>query len=567
MAEQHGEREHWRTRIGLVLAMAGNAIGLGNFLRFPGQAANNGGGAFMIPYFISLVLMAIPLMWLEWAQGRFGGARGHGTTPGMFQAMWRSPAAKYVGVLGLFIPTIILIYYTYIGSWTIGYGLYSLMGRLPKVDPTVLHESMTPEEISQKILQPFDEFRTTYTGKPRGEWLQVQPFTYIVFLAVLLLSTWLLARGISGGIERLAKVAMPLLFGLAVLLVARLLTLGHPVSPHYSPLQGLAFLWEPQWFIERNGKQVFVLLDPQTWLAAAGQIFFTLSLGMGAIQCYASYLKEDEDVMLTGLSTTAANEFAEVILGGSIAIPAAAAFFGVAAAQVIASQGSFYLGFTSMPAIFGFLPLGNLLGFLWFFLLFLAALTSIVAMAQPMMAFLEDEFGLTRQRAAAGLGVFWLLSSHLCILLQGSWQVMDFWSGTFGPPLLAFVEVIIMMWIFGGERMWEEMHRGAQLRAPRFFYYTAKYITPLFLGLILGTWVYQNIVQPILKGTVLQQALEGVKVGWAVWVTRGFLILVFVAMLAAVAWVWRGARLCSFCGSAVREAEATTCSHCGRELA
>jgi len=567
MAEQHREREHWRTRIGMVLAIAGNAIGLGNFLRFPGQAATNGGGAFMIPYFISLVLMAIPLMWLEWAQGRFGGARGHGTTPGMFQAMWRSPAAKYVGVLGLFIPTVILIYYTYIGSWTIGYGLYSLMGRLPKVDPTVLHESMTPEEISQKILQPFEEFRTTYTGKPRGEWLQVQPFTYIVFLAVLLLSIWLLAQGVSGGIERLAEVAMPLLFGLAILLVARILTLGHPVSPHYSPLQGLAFLWEPQWFIERNGKQVFVLLDPQTWLAAAGQIFFTLSLGMGAIQCYASYIKEDEDVMLTGLSTTSANEFAEVILGGSIAIPAAAAFFGMAAAQVIASQGSFYLGFTSMPAIFGFLPLGNLLGFLWFFLLFLAALTSIVAMAQPMMAFLEDEFGLTRKQAAAGLGVFWLLSSHLCIFLQGSWQVMDFWSGTFGPPLLAFVEVIIMMWIFGGERMWEEMHRGAQLRAPRFFYYTAKYITPLFLGLILGTWVYQNIVQPILKGTVLQQALEGVKVGWAVWVTRSFLILVFIAMLAAVAWVWRGARLCSFCGSAVREAGATTCSHCGRELA
>ena len=537
--KNHKKREHWQSKIGLVLAMAGNAIGLGNFLRFPGKAACNGGGAFMIPYFISLILMAIPLMWLEWAQGRYGGIRGHGTTPGIFQAMWKNPVAKYIGVLGLFIPTVILIYYTYIGSWTLGYGIYSLLDLLPKVNPSSLHPDMGSQEISRVILQPFDEFRNMYTGIPHGEFLHVQSFTYAVFIFVLLLSIWVLARGVSRGIEVMAKIAMPILFVFGTVLVIRVLTLGHPVTEQYSSMNGFAFLWEPKWFIERDGRQIFVLLDVQTWLEAAGQVFFTLSLGFGAIQCYASYLRENDDVVLSGLATTSANEFAEVIMGGSIAIPAAAAFFGIASTQVIASQGSFYLGFTSMPAIFGFLPGGNFLGFLWFILLFLAAFTSIVAMAQPMIAFLEDEIGITREKAAILLGIFWFLSSHLCIYLRGGWQVMDFWAGTFGPPFLAFAEVVIIMWIFGGKKIWDEMHRGAHLRAPFFFFYTAKYITPLFLGVIFTAWIYQNIALPLFKGTLFQKALEGVDMGWSVWIIRIFLVTLFSGMCVTVWLVWK----------------------------
>lgn len=538
--KKNSKREHWKTKLGLVLAMSGNAIGLGNFLRFPGKAAENGGGAFMIPYFIAFLLMAIPVMWLEWTQGRFGGMKGHGTTPGMFQAMWKSRAAKYIGVIGIFIPTVIVVYYTYIGSWTLGFSIYSLLDMLPKVDQSVLHPGMSHQEISQVILRPFDEFRVGYTGAAAGEFLKVHFFTYFVFISVLILSVWLLMRGISRGIEILAKIAMPMLFVIAVILVVRVFTLGHPVSGEYGPLNGLAFLWEPKWFIERNGQEVFVLLDPKTWLEAAGQMFFTLSLGFGAIQCYASYLYRDDDVVLTGMATTSANEVAEVVLGGSLAIPAAAAFFGIAAAQVIASQGSFYLGFTSIPAVFGFLPAGNFLGALWFFLLFLAALTSIVAMAQPMIAFLEDEIGFTRRQAAIVLGIFWFISSHICIYLRGGWQVMDFWAGTFGPPLLAFIEVILMMWIFGGDKIWKEMHRGAAFQVPRVFYYTAKYITPLFLGVILFTWFYQNIAIPIVKGSFLQVALEGVEMGWAVWATRSFLVFMFVGLCVLVYLAWRG---------------------------
>src|SRR5687768_2812722 len=118
--------EAWASRMGLILAMAGNAVGLGNFLRFPRQAAVNGGGSFMITYFIALLLLGIPLMWIEWGVGRNGGRFRKGHIPGMFAAIWKHPAAKYLGVIGMVIPLVIMIYYTYIESWTLAFSWYSL---------------------------------------------------------------------------------------------------------------------------------------------------------------------------------------------------------------------------------------------------------------------------------------------------------------------------------------------------------------------------------------------------------------------------------------------------------
>ena len=110
---QINEREQWGSKIGLILAVAGNAVGLGNFLRFPVQAAQNGGGAFMIPYFIFFLILGIPLMWIEWGIGRHGGKFGHGSAPGMFDVIWKNKAAKYFGSLGLIISLVIMIYYTF----------------------------------------------------------------------------------------------------------------------------------------------------------------------------------------------------------------------------------------------------------------------------------------------------------------------------------------------------------------------------------------------------------------------------------------------------------------------
>ncbi|RKY63224.1 MAG: sodium:calcium symporter, partial [Candidatus Latescibacterota bacterium] len=116
------EREKWGSKLGVILAVAGSAVGLGNFLRFPVQAVKNGGGAFMIPYFISLFLLGLPLMWIEWTIGRYGGGFGHGTAPGIFHSLWKKNRfIKYFGVIGIFGPIAIFIYYTYIESWLLGY--------------------------------------------------------------------------------------------------------------------------------------------------------------------------------------------------------------------------------------------------------------------------------------------------------------------------------------------------------------------------------------------------------------------------------------------------------------
>jgi SNF family Na+-dependent transporter len=476
-------REAWATRIGLILAMAGNAVGLGNFLRFPVEAAKNGGGAFMIPYFVALLLLGIPLMWVEWAIGRRGGSQhGHGSTPGMFQALAKRPWVKYLGVIGLFNPLVVLIYYTYVESWTMAYSVFSVTGR---------YLGITSRKEMGDFLGSFQGYASSGFEFPAT--------AYFFLLITLGINVWVLYRGISGGIERLAKIAMPLLFLFALVLAGRVLTLGtpDPAHPDRSVANGLAYLWNPDFS---------QLSNSGAWLAAAGQIFFTLSLGMGSIQCYASYLKRNDDLALTGLTTAATNEFAEVILGASIAIPVAVAFFGLAETQSIAAAGSFDIGFMSMPIIFQKIPLGHLFGCLWFGLLFFAGITSSVAMGQPIMAFLQEEFGWSRHKAALALAAAVFLFIQPVVFFQPFMNEMNFWAGTFGLAVFALIEVILFAWVFGMDRAWEEITRGADIKVPRVFYYVIRYITPLYLVFILGFWTVQQAIPTLRMEGVAEAA-------------------------------------------------------------
>jgi NSS family neurotransmitter:Na+ symporter len=206
------EKEQWGSRFGLILAVAGNAIGLGNFLRFPVQAASNGGGAFMIPYFIAFLLLGIPLMWVEWGIGRHGGKYGHGSAPGMFDVLWKHPIAKYMGVMGLFISMVILIYYTYIESWTLGYSIFSMTGLY----------------LGEDSLDSMRGFLASYQGLEEGEHFSSMWTAYGLMLFTFMVNFFVLWKGLSAGIEKLAKFAMPMLFVFAVILLVRVFTLGVP---------------------------------------------------------------------------------------------------------------------------------------------------------------------------------------------------------------------------------------------------------------------------------------------------------------------------------------------------
>ncbi|MGH7371838.1 MAG: sodium-dependent transporter, partial [Candidatus Methylomirabilales bacterium] len=470
-------RERWGTKIGLILALAGNAIGIGNFLRFPVQAAQNGGGAFMIPYFVALVLMGIPLMWVECAIGRMGGRYGHGHTAGMFGLLWQHRYAKYLGILGLFIPFTIALYYIYITAWTVAYGYFSLTGD---------YFDVTSREAMGAYLRGFQ-------GVESNQYFSGMGTAYIFFLITLAISLYIVHHGVRGGIETLAKIGVPFLFLVGVVLMIRVLTFGtpDPSYPDRNVLSGLGFVWNPQ--PER-------LTDAAIWLAAAGQIFFTLSIGAGCIPTYASYMREEDDVVLTGLSTVSLNELSEVIFGGTIAITAAVVFFGLAETEAIAKGGAFNLGFQALPMIFQQIPLGALFGTLWFLLLFFAAINSLVALTEPTMALFQDGFGWSRWKSTcAVLGALFLGTQPVIFFLKhGFLDELDFWLGSFGLVVFALVEAILFAWVFGMEKGWAEIMRGAAIPVPRIFYYLIKYVTPLFLLCILVAWAIRDAPGKIL---------------------------------------------------------------------
>jgi SNF family Na+-dependent transporter len=485
MAElQSNGREAWASRIGLILAMAGNAIGLGNFLRFPVQAAQNGGGAFMIPYFIALLLLGIPLMWVEWAIGRHGGQYGYGSAAGAFGSLVKSRTgstlANFLGSLGISVPISFAIYYCYIESWTLAYSTFSITGK---------YFGILDRDSMLNFLQSFQ-------GVTISEHFAGLGTALVFYLITLSINVWVLSRGIAQGIERLAKIAMPTLFVFAIILVVRSWTLGTPDPnvPENSIINGFGYLWNPDFS---------QITKARPWLAAAGQIFFTLSIGTGSILTYASYLKRKDDIALTGLSTSITNEFCEVILGGSIAIPVAVAFFGLMETKEIAQGGAFNLGFAAMPIIFQKLPLGQIFGAMWFLLLFFAGITSSVALCSPAMAFLQDQMKLSRQKAAMVVGAA-LVACGLPVVLflgHGFLDEMDFWAGTFGLVVFAMIEVIIFAWVFGMKRAWTEINEGADIRIPGIFKFIIQFITPVYLiGLLLFWGIQDGIPVLLMRG-------------------------------------------------------------------
>ncbi len=510
-------RDTWASRFGVIMAVAGSAIGLGNFLRFPGQATSNGGGAFLIPYFVSLLVLGIPLMWIEWTIGRYGGGFGHSTAPGIFHTLWeKNRFIKYFGLIGIFGPMVIFIYYIYIESWTLGYSLFSITGKLSQIT----------EQGQMR------QFLSSFQGIVRNEHFDSILPAYTFFIATFAVNMLILFHGIKKGIERFCKIAMPLLLVFAVFMLIRVFTLGAPnqAEPTWNVVNGLGFLWNPDFS---------ALMDAKVWLAAAGQIFFTLSVGIGVILTYASYLKKGDDVALSGLSAVFTNEFAEVILGASIIIPVAFIFFGPSQTQSIAQGGIFDLGFVSMPLVINKLAFSALFGFMWFFLLFLAGVTSSISLAEPAISFMEDEFNLDRKKAVSIFLIVSFVLSHLAILFlrYGVVDELDFWGGTFCLVLFATVETILFAWVFGMERAWDEIHHGADIRIPRFYKFIIKYVTPVFLFCILGSWVFQRG-----RSVIMMEGIEAANRPYIL-LTRLLLLSLAIALGVMIKLSWRKKRL------------------------
>ena len=469
--------ESWSTQIGVILAVTGSAVGLGNFLRFPGLAAKYDGGVFLIPYFVALLLLGLPLAWAEWSMGRYGGTRGYHSSPGIFRLIWKNRAAPYLGVLGLIVPVVIYMYYVFVESWCLGYAWYYLTGAMDLGrDPVAYQNFFAAYTGSEKDASIFSSF----LGTP------------LVFLVICIaLNFFLINRGLTRGIELFCLWAMPALALCAVLVLIRVLTLGtpDPSRPELNVLNGLGQMWN----LDAAGKSLWAqLANGKMWMEAAGQIFFSLSVGFGVIITYASYMRRDDDIALSSTTAVAGNEFFEVSLGGMITIPAAFIFLGAAGAV----GGTFALGFNTLPLVFEHMPLGRWVGFLWFFLLFLAAITSSLSMLQPAIAFLQEGLGLTRTRAVAVLCGVGTAGTLLVVWFSKNLTAMDtldFWVGTFCIYLLACVQTFLFGWVFGPQRGLEELDRGADLRLPRIFTFVIRYISPVYLLVVFVAWAVQDM--------------------------------------------------------------------------
>ncbi|MFH2035889.1 MAG: sodium:calcium symporter [Candidatus Zixiibacteriota bacterium] len=460
-------KERWGTKIGVILAVAGSAVGLGNFLRFPVQAAKFDEGAFIIPYLVAVLLVGVPLMWVEWTAGRIGGLAGHSSGPGILQTLWKKNRfVKYLGISGIFGPFLIYMYYVYIESWCLAYAWYSITGHFSGISSS----------------EGFTQFLVQYTGGASTGFLAGSGPALIFFVITFALNIFVTYFGIRGGIEKLCNIALPMLMAFGIFLAISVLFVFKPFNPEWTALKGLGYIWNAD---------LTALTKPDVWMAAMGQVFFTLSVGIGVILTYASYLRRKDDVALSGLAAASTNEFAEIVLAGCIVIPAAFMFFGPNDVQSIAQSGAFNLGFVTIPQIFNQFSSGALLGFIWFFMLFLAGITSSISIVQPSIAFLEDEYKFTRQKAVK---IFAIIAFVLCLpamifFHRGVLDDLDFWGANFFIVMGATLEIILLAWVYGITKAWGNLHEGSQIKVPIVFKFITKYVTPTLLIVLMVWWI------------------------------------------------------------------------------
>ncbi len=543
-----------------MLAVAGSAVGFGNFLRFPGLAAQYGGGAFMIAYFIAFLLLGIPISWVEWSIGRRGGALGGHSTAAIFYRLSGSRAWKYLGIAGVLAPLALGMYYIYLEAWTLGYAWHTAAGDLT---------FSTPEQ--------YNNFFNNYVGATgNGSIFRGENTMLIFFAIVLIINFYLIFRGISKGIEWFCKWSMPVLLVTCIIILIRVLTVGTPdaAHPERNVNRGLGYMWNPgkvmlvdQNTINPNTKEPQVLdmvpagataaeqtaqisdlqqqypqaniarreislweglKNPDLWLAAAGQVFFSLSVGFGTVCTYASYIRRHNDVTLGSLTANMANAATEIGLAGMIIIPAAVSFLGIAAA---AGTSIFGLGFTTLPQVFNSMPWGQFFGTLFFFLLFIAAVTSAISMLQPGVAFLEEFWGLKRAQSISLLAI--LLT---CGTLLVAWfteglsalDTMDFWFGNLSLYLTTGIYLYLFCVVWGPGKGLAELRHGSSLQLPRPVAFIITRITPAVMLIIFASWAYKNLF--ITQNQHIANLLE-LKPGAVfplVWIALVALFMVFV---------------------------------------
>ncbi len=442
----HGQ---WSSRWAFILAATGSAVGLGNIWRFPYLAGENGGGAFVLVYLFFVFVVGIPIMMAEILIGRRGRQSPINTMRTLAEEEGLGRYWSLLGWMGVFAGFIILSYYSVIAGWTIAYIFRTGTGMFDNVNA-----ELSASIFSNLISDP--------------EKLLVWHTTFMMMTILVV------ARGVKSGLEKAVRFLMPALFFLLLLMV------GYAMSTEKF-MDGLSYLFIPD-FVALAKKDLFA----DVFLPALGQAFFSLSLGMGAIMVYGSYLSNKSSIASTSISIALADT--------SVAILAGIAIFPIVFTYGIEPSGGPGLIFISLPIAFGQMPYGTVFGCLFFLLLAFAAWTSAISLLEPAVTWLVENRNINRIKATgiAGmiawtLGVVTVLSfNHWAFSFtfagslkeNGLFDMMDILTSNIMLPLGGLLVAIFASWLMSRKSTIDELGMGDGI-IYRLWLFAVRYIAPL----------------------------------------------------------------------------------------
>ena len=461
------DKNEWGSNLSFLLAMIGSAVGLGNIWRYPYVLYSNGGGAFFIPYIVAILIMGIPFLILEYGVGY--------NFKSSFPKAVKSISKKWE-YLGWFLPVavfMILIYYSAILGWD---GFYVIISAFKGwgADPNAY------------FIGSFLQANDTLGGLG----------TFVPFVAIAMLVGWVIMWVISHtdlekGLGRVSKVLVPLLFAIMIFIVLFSLTLpGAGI--------GLAELYKPDWSL---------LLNFNIWMAAFGQMIFSLSLGMSIAFTYASYTKDDSDLVSNALWVTVANcGFENFAAIGVFSILGYMSLQSGVAVPDLVTQGT-GLVFIVYPTVFNVLgDWASVIGPLFFFTVYLAGLTSILSTIEPLSFSIQNKFGWSRNKTMTILCVFGAAVSMIYATAMGSYilGIADTFVNQIAILIGVIFECIIFAWIFKAENIIPKLNaKSKSIKLGKWWLVVVKYVLPIFIAIV---WV-GGILEVISSGSMLELAI------------------------------------------------------------
>lgn len=428
----------WSSRIGFILAATGSAVGLGNIWKFPYMVGQSGGAAFVLVYLLCILIIGLPILTAEWLLGRRGQRNPVSTMSHLAHLNGRSRAWVAVGVGGVVAAFLILSFYSVIGGWSLAYIFGAASGSFTGLAPAA----------SQANFEGMLASVATLLG-----W-------HTVFMA---LTVGIVALGVTRGIERAAKLLMPALAVLLIVLLAHGMT-----TEGFAPT--IRYMFYPDWS----------KLDTDVVIAALGHAFFTLSLGMGIMMAYGSYLGREVDLLSTARSV--------IVLDTVFALAAGFVIFPVVFSHGLAPDSGPGLLFITLPVGFGAIVGGELLATAFFLLLSFAALTSAISLIEPVVEFTEERTRLNRRQATITIGVATWLLGIAALLSFNLWQgvqlgglnifdLLDYFTSKFLLPLTGLGAIVFMAWCLERQSVRKELG----LSPARFGLWEVmtRYVTPL----------------------------------------------------------------------------------------